>query len=326
MRRREFITLLGCAAAWPLAARAQQAVMPLVGFLNGASPTELSARVTAFRDGLSEVGRVEGRNVAIEYRWGQGRYDGLPELALDLVRRRVAVIAATGGVPSVRAAMRATSAIPIVFTMGGDPVELGLVASLNRPSANVTGITLLTEPIVSKRIGLLRDLIPGAKTLAVLINSTSSTTETELEFAQRTAHTLGWQVKTLRASGERDLDMAFEPLAQERADALLVATDPIFESRRDHIVALAALRAVPAIYPLREYPEAGGLMSYGASITDIYRKCGLYVGRVLNGEKPADLPVQLPTKFEFVINLKTAKELGLTLPPGLLAIADGVIE
>jgi putative ABC transport system substrate-binding protein len=327
MRRRDFITLTGGAAAtWPIAARAQQAVMPVIGFLNGASPTALSARVTAFRDGLSEMGWVEDRNVAVEYRWGQGSYDELPEFALDLVRRRVAVIAATGGLPSVRAAMRATSEIPIVFTMSSDPVELGLVASLNRPGGNITGITLLSEPIVLKRIGLLRDLIPGAKTLAVLMNSAVSNAETELAFAQRAAGSLGLQVKTLRASGERDLDIAFESLAQEPADALLVTTDPIFESRRDQIVALAALHAVPAIYPLREYSESGGLMSYGASITDLYHRCGFYVGRILKGEKPADLPVQLPSKFEFVINTKTAKELGLTFPPLLLATADQVIE
>jgi putative ABC transport system substrate-binding protein len=327
MRRRDFITLTGGAVAtWPIAARAQQAVMPVIGFLNGASPTALSARVTAFRDGLSEMGWVEDRNVAVEYRWGRGSYDELPEFALDLVRRRVAVIAATGGLPSVRAAMRATSEIPIVFTMSSDPVELGLVASLNRPGANITGITLLSEPIVLKRIGLLRDLIPGAKTLAVLMNSADSSAETELAFAQRAAGSLGLQVKTLRASGERDLDIAFESLAQEPADALLVTTNPIFESRRDQIVALAALHAVPAIYPLREYPASGGLMSYGASITDVYHRCGFYVGRILKGEKPADLPVELPSKFEFVINTKTAKELGLTFPPVLLATADQVIE
>jgi putative tryptophan/tyrosine transport system substrate-binding protein len=327
MRRRDFITLTGGAAAtWPIAARAQQAVPPVIGFLNGASPTALLARVTAFRDGLGEMGWVEGRNVAVEYRWGQGSYDELPEFALDLVRRRVAVIAATGGLPSVRAAMRATSVIPIVFTMSSDPVELGIVASLNQPGANITGITLLSEPIVLKRIGLLRDLIPGAKTIAVLMNSADSSAETELAFAQRAAGLLGLQVKTLRATGERDLDIAFESLAQEPADALLVTTNPIFESRRDQIVALAALHAVPAIYPLREYSASGGLMTYGASITDVYRRCGFYVGRILKGEKPADLPVQLPSKFEFVINTKTAKELGLTFPPLLLATADQVIE
>jgi putative tryptophan/tyrosine transport system substrate-binding protein len=327
MRRRDFITLAGGAAAtWPIAARAQQAALPVIGFLNGGSPTALSARAAAFRDGLGAVGWVEGRNVAIEYRWGQGSYDELPEFALDLVRRRVAVIAATGGLPSLRAAMRATSEIPIVFTMSSDPVELGLVASLNRPGANVTGITLLSEPIVLKRIGLLRDLIPGAKTIAVLMNSADSSAETELGFAQRAASLLGLQVKALRATGEQDLDMAFKPLAQERADALLVTTNPIFESRRDQIVALAARYAVPAIYPLREYAAPGGLMCYGASITDVYHQCGFYVGRILKGEKPADLPIQLPSKFEFVINTKTAKALGLTFPPLLLATADQVIE
>jgi putative tryptophan/tyrosine transport system substrate-binding protein len=327
MRRRDFIALAGGAAAtWPIAARAQQAALPVIGFLNGGSPTALSARAAAFRDGLGDVGWVEGRNVAIEYRWGQGSYDELPEFALDLVRRRVAVIAATGGLPSLRAAMRATSEIPIVFTMSSDPVELGLVASLNRPGANVTGITLLSEPIVLKRIGLLRDLIPDAKTIAVLMNSADSSAETELGFAQRAAGLLGLQVKTLRAIGEQDLDMAFKPLAQERAGALLVTTNPIFESRRDQIVALAARYAVPAIYPLREYAAPGGLMCYGASVTDVYHQCGSYVGRILKGEKPADLPIQLPSKFEFVINTKTAKALGLTCPPVLLATADQVIE
>jgi putative ABC transport system substrate-binding protein len=327
MRRRDFLGVMASTtAAWPIAARAQQPAMPVIGFLNGGSPTALSARVTAFRDGLREMGWVEDRNVAVEYRWGQGSYDGLPEFALDLVRRRVAVIAATGGLPSVRAAMRATSEIPIVFTMSSDPVELGLVASLNRPGANVTGITLLSEPIVLKRIGLLRDLIPGAKTLAVLMNSADPSAEIELAFAQRAAASLGLQVKPLRATGERDLDIAFESLVQEPANALLVTTNPIFESRRDQIVALAALHAIPAIYPLREYSAPGGLMSYGASITDVYNRCGFYVGRILKGEKPADLPVQLPSRFEFVINTKTARELGLTFPPVLLATADQVIE
>jgi ABC-type uncharacterized transport system substrate-binding protein len=326
MRRREFIAGLGGAVAWPMVARAQQPAMPVVGFLNGASPGELGSRVVAFRDGLGELGYVEGRNVVIEYRWGQGQNDRLPELAVDLVRRRVAVIAATGGVPSARAAKTMTSAIPIVFTMGGDPVEFGLVASLNRPGGNVTGITLISGLIVSKRIALLRDLLPGAKVIAVLINSTSPAGEVEVAGAEQAARPLGWQVRVMRANGRGDLDAAFQPLAQERVDALLITTDPIFESQRDQIVALAAHHAVPAIYALREYALAGGLMSYGASISDVYRQAGLYVGRILKGEKPADLPVMQSSKFDFVINLKTAKALGLTIPPNLLALADEVIE
>jgi putative tryptophan/tyrosine transport system substrate-binding protein len=325
MKRREFITLLGGAAvAWPGAARAQ-APMPVVGFLNGASPTELESRVVAFRDGLAEKGYVEGHNLAIEYRWGLGQYERLPEMAVDLVRHRVAVIAATGGVPSVRAAKAATSAIPIVFTMGADPVAFGLVASLNRPGGNVTGITLISSEIVSKRIALLRNVLPGAKMLGVLTNSTTPASEAEVAVAERVAHTLGWQVKVLRVGKGRDFDAAFQPLVQERVDALLVTTDPFFESQRDRIVALAAHHGVPTIYALREYAVAGGLVAYGASISDVYRQAGLYAGRILKGEKAADLPVMQASKFEFVINLKTAKTLGLDVR-ALLALADEVIE
>jgi putative ABC transport system substrate-binding protein len=325
LQRRELITLLGGVAMWPLSARAQQP-MPVVGFLNGASPTELGSRVVAFRDGLAETGYVEGHSVAIEYRWGLGQYERLPEMAIDLVRHRVAVIAATGGVPSVRAAKGATSEIPIVFTMGGDPVAFGLVASLNRPGSNVTGITLISGEIVSKRIALLRDLLPGAKMLGVLMNSTTPASAAETADAERVGHTLGWQVKVLRVGRELDFDAAFQPLVRERADALLVTTDPIFESQRHRIVALAAHHAVPTIYALREYALAGGLMSYGASISDVYRQVGVYTGRILKGAKPADLPVVQSSKFELVINAETARMLGLTVPPTLLAIADEVIE
>jgi ABC-type uncharacterized transport system substrate-binding protein len=327
MRRREFITLLGgAAAAWPLAAGAQQAAMPVIGFLNGASPTELESRVVAFRNGLAEKGYVEGRSVAIEYRWGLGQYERLPDMAVDLARHRVAVIAATGGVPSVRAAKAATAEIPIVFTMGGDPVAFGLVASLNRPGGNITGITLISGEIVSKRIALLRDLIPGAKKLGVLMNSNTPAGETEVAVAEREAHTLGWQVQVLKVGQGRDLDAAFQPLARERLDALLVTTDPIFESQRGRIVALAAHHAVPTIYALREYAVVGGLMSYGASIRDVYRQAGSYVGRILAGEKAADLPVVQSSKFELVVNLITAKTLGIDVPATLLALADEVIE
>jgi ABC-type uncharacterized transport system substrate-binding protein len=327
IRRRQFITLLGGAAAtWPLAARAQQAAMPVIGFLNGASPTELGSRVIAFRDGLAEQGYLEGHSVAIEYRWGLGQYDRLPEMAVDLVRHRVAVIAATGGVLSVRAAKAATSAIPIVFTMGGDPVALGLVASLNRPGSNVTGITLISGEIVSKRIALLRDLLPGAKTLGVLMNSTTPASEAEVAVAERVAHTLGWRVIVLRVGSDLDFDAAFQPLARERPDALLITTDPTFESQRHRIVALAAHHAIPTIYPLREYAVAGGLMTYGASISDVYRQAGLYAGRILKGENAADLPVMQSSRFELLINLKTAKALAIDVPPTLLAVADEVIE
>jgi putative tryptophan/tyrosine transport system substrate-binding protein len=327
MRRRDFIALVGgAAAAWPLAARAQQPAAPIIGFLNPASPTEFAYRVAAFRRGLGELGYVEDRNVKIEYRWGQHQYDRLSELATDLVQHQVAAIAATGGVPSVRAAKTATSGIPIVFTFEGDPVEFGLVASLNHPGGNVTGITLISSLIVPRRIGLLHDLIPGIKTIAVLMNSTSPGNKVEVAAADQAARTFGWQVRVLSASGNGDFDAAFQPLTQERVDALLVCTDPIFESQRDQIIALAAHHEVPAIYALREYPMSGGLMSYGASITDLYRQAGVYVGRILKGERPADLPVMQASKFEFVINLKTAKALGLTVPPNLLIAADEVIE
>jgi putative tryptophan/tyrosine transport system substrate-binding protein len=326
VRRRDFIVVLGgAAAAWPLAATAQQP-MPVVGFLNGASPSKLAARVVAFRDGLAEKGYVEGHSVAIEYRWGLGQYERLPEMAVDLVRQRVSVIAATGGVPSVRAAKAATSAIPIVFTMGGDPVAFGLVASLNHPGSNVTGITLISGEIVSKRIALLRDLLPGTKMLGVLMNSTTPASESEAAIAEGVAHTLGWQLKVLRVGKERDFDGAFQPLTRERVDALIVTTDPVFESQRHLIVALAAQHGVPTIYALREYAVAGGLVSYGASITDVYRQAGLYTARILKGEKAADLPVMQASKFELVINLKTTKALALEVPPTLLATADEVIE
>jgi putative ABC transport system substrate-binding protein len=322
--RREFIPLLGGAAAWPIAARAQQ--VPVVGFFNGASPTELSARVAAFRDGLAERGYVEGNTVAVEYRWGLGQYDRLAGIAVDLVRRGVAVIAATGGVPSVRAAKSATSTIPIVFTMGGDPVAFGLVQSLNRPGGNVTGITLISGEVGSKRIALLRDLLAGAKALGILVNPTSPASEAEAAAAERAAHMVGWGATLSRVGRELDFASAFGLLAREGVDALLVTTDPVFESQRDRITALAAHHAMPAIYALREYAVAGGLMTYGASINDVYRQAGLYVGRILKGEKPADLPVVQASKFELVINLKTARTLGIHVTPSLLAIADEVIE
>jgi putative ABC transport system substrate-binding protein len=300
--------------------------MPVVGFLNGASPAGLGSRVDAFRAGLAEKGFVEGRGVAIEFRWGLGQYERLPEMAADLAHRRVAVIAATGGVPSVRAAKAATSEIPIVFTVGGDPVALGLVASLNRPGGNVTGISVVSGEIVSKRIALLRDLLPGTKILAVLVNSTTPASEAEGAAAERAADSLGWRVKLLRVGRELDFDAAFGPLLQEPADALLVTTDPVFESQRHRIVSLAAHHTLPTIYAFREYAVAGGLMSYGASITDVYQQAGLYVGRILKGEKAGGLPVMQASKFEMFINQKTAKTLGIQIPPTLLTAADEVIE
>jgi len=325
VKRRKFITLLGGAVVGgPLAARAQP--VPVIGFLNGASPMELSARVAAFRDGLAELGYVEGNTVAVEYRWGLGQYDRLPDIAVDLVRRGVAVIAATGGVPSVRAAKAATSIIPIVFTLGGDPVALGLVQSLNRPGGNVTGITLISGEIVPKRIALLRDLLAGAKALGILVNSTTPASEAEAAAAERAAQTVGWGVTLSRVGRELDFASAFGLLAREGVDALLVTTDPVFESQRDQIIALAAHHTIPAIYALREYAVAGGLVTYGASINDLYRQAGLYAGRILKGEKPADLPVMQASKFDLVINLRTARMLGIQVPPMLLALADEVIE
>jgi putative tryptophan/tyrosine transport system substrate-binding protein len=262
----------------------------------------------------------------MEYRWAQREYDRLPELAIELARRRVAAIAATGGLPSVQAAKTATSEIPIVFTFQGNPVEFGLVASLNRPGGNVTGATFISSLIVPKRIGLLRDLIPGIKTVAILMHSTSPDNKVELAAAEQAARTLGWQVRVLSSSGKGDFDAAFQPLTREPTDALLVCTDPIFESQRDQIVALAAHHVVPAIYALREYPVAGGLMSYGTSITDLYRQAGSYVGRILKGERPADLPVMQASKFELVLNLKTARALGLNISDNFLTLADEVIE
>jgi putative ABC transport system substrate-binding protein len=326
LKRREFITLLGSAAAWPLAGRAQQPAMPVIGFINPASPAELAHRVAAFGNGLAEQGFIEGRNVVIEYRWAEGRYDQLPALATGLVNRGVTAIAATGGPAVVRAAQAATSNIPIVFTSGSDPVAAGLVASLNRPGGNVTGAGLMSANLVAKRMELLRELMPGAKSIAILANANNPSARFEVDEAEGAARVLGFQIRIERADGERDLPRAVASLAQQRADALLVATDPFFESVRGTLVALATQHAIPTIYALREYAVAGGLMSYGASITDIYRQAGVYVGRILKGEKPADLPVTQPSKFEFVLNMKTAKELRLDVPTSILLRADELIE
>ena len=325
LKRREFITLLGGAAAWPLAARAQQIAMPVIGFLRGTSIDRSTHLVTAFLQGLKEAGYFEGQNVVIEYRSAEGQYDRLPALAAELVRRQVTVIVATGGTAPATTAKALTSTIPIVFT-GEDPVRAGLVASLNQPGGNATGVSTLTTDIGSKRLGLLHELAPNASTIALLNNPTSPDGARYLQDVQSAARSLGKQIRVLNAANEGEIDAAFVIMARERPDALLPGADPFLNSRRDQIVTLANHYKLLALYEWREYAIAGGLASYGPSHTEPYRLVGIYTGRILKGAKPADLPVIQSTKFELVINLRTAKSLGIEIPPTLLARADEVIE
>ena len=326
MRRRKFIIGLAGAAVLPFAARAQQLGLPVIGVLSPQSPGPIVAsRIAGFLQGLSELQYVEGRNVAIEYRWAEGHYDRLPALADDLVRRQVAVIVATTQ-DAALAAKAATSTIPIVFNSGDDPVKLGLVASLNRPAGNATGINFFIAQMEPKRLGFLHQLIPTASLIAVLLNPNNPSFDAQMTDIEEAARTLGRQIHVVNASSEQDIHVAFTTFVQLRAGALLVGADPFFNARREQLVTLAAHYAIPAIYELREYAVAGGLMSYGTSLADVYRKVGAYAGRILKGEKPADLPIVQPTKFELVINLKTAKTLGLAVPEGLVLAADEVIE
>ena len=326
MKRREFIALVGgAAAAWPLAARAQQKGMPVIGFLGSTPPGPYAPFVAAFRQGLSEGGYIDGRNVAIEYRWAEGHYDRLPALAADLVRQRVAVILATGSTAPALAAKAATAEIPIVFESGGNPVAAGLVASLNRPGGNVTGVTVIFSALVPKRLDLLHQLVPKAAVLGALVNPNYPEADLQRRELREAAKTLGLPIEVQDAT-PTEIEAAFAVLVERKTDALLIANDPIFLSRRDQIIALAARHTVPTIYGLRQYADEGGLVSYGPSLTEALRQGGIYVSRILNGAKPAELPIVQPTKFELVINLKTAAALGLTIPPNVLAIADEVIE
>jgi putative ABC transport system substrate-binding protein len=327
MRRREFITLFGGAAAtWPLAARAQQSATPVIGFLSARSPADTAHLVAAFRKGLGESGFIEGQNVTIEFRWAIGQYDRLSAMAQEFVRRPVAVLVATGGEPAALAAKAATSSIPIIFTIGGDPVSEGLAASFSHPGGNSTGITFLTTQLEPKRLALLHHLVPQAATIGSLLDPSFPGFASQLRDVQDAARVLDLEIHILRATTDDELDAAFETVARQHISALSVAAAPFFDTRRDKVVAFAARYAVPAMYQFREFTEAGGLVSYGTNVADGYRLAGIYTGRVLKGAKPADLPVIEETKFEFVINMKTAKTLGLDVPLGLSAAADELIE
>jgi putative ABC transport system substrate-binding protein len=327
MKRRQFIMLLGGAAgAWPLTVRAQQPALPVVGFLNSRTPDDTAHLVAAFHRGLSENGYIEGRNVAVEYRWGLGHYDRLPALAAELARWPVSVLASSGGDPAMLAAKAATSTIPIVF-VGGDPVQMGLAVSFRRPGGNVTGISTLADTLVAKRLGLLHELVSQAAAIGMLVNSGDrGSGAQQTRELQEAARTIGLQIHVLQASTDSEIDTAFESIAQERIAALIIGSDPFYDTRRDKLVGLAARNAVPAMYQSREYAAAGGLISYGIDFSESYRQLGVYTGRILKGEKPADLPIVQSTKFELVINLKTAKTLGLAISRDMLLIADEVIE
>ena len=325
MKRREFITLVGGAAAWPLAVPAQTAIA-IIGFLSSRSSGDSEHLVTAFRLGLKETGYVEGDNAVIAFRWAEGRYDRLPAQAAELARQRVAVIVAAGGNVVAFAAKAATSTIPTVFIVGSDPVQDGLVASLARPGGNITGVTLITSELGAKRLGLLRELVPSAALIAVLLNPTSSASQQQSRDIEAAAGAIGQRIVMLGASNDRELETAFATLKQAQAGAIVIMPDPFFTTQRERLIALAGRHAIPAVYDSREYASAGGLISYGTRYTDTYRQAGVYTGRILKGTKPTDLPVLQPTSFELVINLKTAKALGLEVPPTLLARADEVIE
>jgi putative tryptophan/tyrosine transport system substrate-binding protein len=326
--RREVITLIGgAAAAWPLSARAQQPTMPVIGFLNSASPETYGPQLAGFREGLHQIGYTEGRNVSIEFRWAKSQYDRLPTLAVDLVHRQVAVIAATGGSVSAIAAKSATTTIPIVFTSGGDPVQIGLVQSINRPGGNVTGVSLFTSTLAAKRLELLHELVPAVRVIALLVNPANPNSEADTQAVDAAARLMGLQIIVLTASTGAEIEAAFATMRQKDVGAIIVGADPLFDnSSRDQLIVLAARNAFPAIYDWRDVAIAGGLASYGSNLAEGYRLAGIYTGRILKGEKPADLPVQQPTKFEFVINLKTARALGLTISNQMQLLADEVIE
>ena len=326
MRRRNLMTVLAGAAAYPLLAGAQQKAMPVIGYLSSTSPIPAAPVLAAFRQGLSETGYVEGQNVEIEFRWAEGRYDRLPALAAELVDRKVDLIAATGGIVSARAAKNSTSSIPIVFVVGTDPIADGLVVSFARPGGNLTGISLLINALNAKRLELLTELVPQARVIALLVDPKSTTTGGVIRLMQEAASARRVQLHLWKAKSETEIDAAFETLTQRHMDALLVSANPFFDTHREQLLALAARHALPAIYAWRDFAAEGGLISYGASVANVSRQLGIYAGKILKGAKPADLPVQQPTKFELVINLKTANALGLTVPPSILDRADEVID
>jgi putative ABC transport system substrate-binding protein len=327
MKRREFITLIGGAAVvWPLGARAQQPAMPVIGFLYSAVPNSVAPYLAAFRQGLKEAGYIEGQNVTIEYRWAEGQYERLPEIAADLVRHPVALIVAAGGIVTARAAKAATTTIPIVFSVGDDPVKLGLINSLSLPGGNLTGVSILTTGLEAKRLEVLHEAVPGASVIGLLVNSNFPDVETQRKDVLAAAQGLGLQITVLNANSERDIDTAFATLVERRVGALLVASSPFLAGRREQLVALATRHAIPAIFEWPEYVTLGGLMSYGTNLADGYHQVGIYAGKILKGVKPAELPVQQLVKVELVINLKTARALGLTFPLSLLGRAERVIE